>query len=131
MVKNTKIVILMIVNDEILLQALCLVFQDSNHTVATAPDCVSALMIARAVKPDIVVLDLLLLKVDRFDFLKNFKTDELFKDIPIIVLTNSDDKRDINTAKSLGVIDFFMKSGTNLDELKDRLDEILKIKKGH
>lgn len=131
MVKNMKIVILIIVKDEILLQALSLVFQDSSHAVATSSDCVLALTIAREVKPSIIVLDLSLLKADRFNFLKNFKADVLFKDIPIIVLTNSDDKRDVDTAKSLGVIDFFAKSGTNIDELKNRLDEILKIKKGN
>ena len=126
MAKNKKIIILIIEDDEILLRALYLVFHEANYTIATASDGDTGLKMAGRLKPDIVLLDLLLPKMNGFDFLKYFKADATLKDIPVVVLSNLGDQENIDRAKDLGAIDYFVKSGTNLDELKDKLVEILK-----
>lgn len=126
MAKNKKIIILIIEDDEILLRALYLVFHEANYTIATAADGDTGLKMAGRLKPDIVLLDLLLPKMNGFDFLKYFKADATLKNIPVVVLSNLGDQENIDKAKDLGAIDYFVKSGTNLDELKDKLAEILK-----
>lgn len=126
MAKNKKTIILIIEDDEILLRALYLVFHEANYTIATASDGDTGLKMAERLKPDIVLLDLLLPKMNGFDFLKYFKADAALKNIPVVVLSNLGDQENIDKAKNLGAIDYFVKSGTNLDELKDKLVEILK-----
>lgn len=121
-----KKIILIIEDDEILLRALYLIFHDENYTIATASDGDTALKMAERLEPNIVLLDLLLPKMDGFDFLKYSKANPVLKDIPVVVLSNLGDQDNIAKAKELGALDYFIKSNTNLDELKDKITKVLK-----
>lgn len=48
--------------------------------------------------PDLILIDLKLTKIDGFRLIKEIKTDENLKLIPVVVLTSSEDPSDINTA---------------------------------
>jgi PAS domain S-box-containing protein len=56
----------------------------------------------RKMRPDLVILDLNLPKVDGRDLLRELKSDEELKDIPIVVFTTSNAKADISLCYSLG-----------------------------
>lgn len=60
-------------------------------------------------KPDLVLVDINLPKMDGFEFLKSLRSDERFKDIKIFVLTTSDDHDDKLKASNLGVSGFITK----------------------
>ena len=122
-----KSIILIVEDDELLLRALYLVFHNSNYTIATAPDGDTGLKMAQRLKPNIVLLDLLLPKMNGFDFLKYIKADPKLQDIPVIVLSNLGDDDSVTKAKDLGAIDYFIKAGTDLTELSDRVAKILKV----
>ena len=49
---------------------------------------------ARAPRPDLILLDLLLPKKSGMDVLSEVKSDYSLKDIPIVILTNSKDEED-------------------------------------
>jgi chemotaxis family two-component system response regulator Rcp1 len=51
--------------------------------------------------PKIILLDLNMPKMNGFEILKEIKTDENLKSIPVIVLTSSLDREDINKAYGL------------------------------
>lgn len=51
-----------------------------------------------APRPDIIILDINLPKIDGFEILKQVKEDENLKAIPIIMLTSSDAEKDIMNA---------------------------------
>ncbi|MFA6382159.1 MAG: response regulator [Candidatus Buchananbacteria bacterium] len=127
MAENKKTIILIIEDDEVLLRALYLTFHKSDYTIATATDGDTGLKMAERVKPDIIFLDLLLPKMNGFDFLKNIKADPVLKDIPIIVLSNLGDQENIDKAKELGALDYFVKSNTNLVKLREKIDQMLKM----
>lgn len=122
---NKKTIVLIVEDDEILLRALYLVFHDENYTIATASDGDTGLKMVERMKPNMVLLDLLLPKMDGFDFLKYIKANPKLKDIPVIVLSNLGDSDNIDKAKSLGALDYFVKSDTNLDDLKAKIAKIL------
>lgn len=126
MAKNKKTIMLIVEDDEVLLRALYLVFHENDYTIATASDGDTGLKMAERMKPDIILLDLLLPKMDGFDFLKFIKADQALKDIPVVVLSNLGDQDSITKAKELGALDYFIKSATNLSELNDRIAKILK-----
>jgi DNA-binding response OmpR family regulator len=61
--------------------------EEGGFSVITAIDGQDALEKARVQKPDLIVLDLMLPKVDGYKVCRMLKFDEKYKAIPIIVLT--------------------------------------------
>lgn len=59
--------------------------------------------------PLVVLLDLNLPKVHGLEVLRAFKASELARAIPVVVLTTSDEDRDIGTAYELGANSYIMK----------------------
>lgn len=117
---------LIVEDDELLLRALYITFHNSGYIIATAEDGDTAFKMTLRLKPDAVLLDLLLPKVNGFEFLKNIKADPVTKSIPVIVLSNLGDKESIEKAKALGATDYFIKSNTSLDGLKKIIEKILR-----
>lgn len=75
-------------------------------------------------KPDLVLLDLLLPKVDGFEVLNVVKKQELSKNIPVIVLTAKAEEEDRQRAMSLGA-DSYMTKPFRPQELWDRIKQYL------
>ena len=76
-------------------------------------------------KPDIILLDLLLPKLNGFDFLKDIKANPELASIPVVVLSNLGDKADIDRAKGLGALDYFIKADTDLKVLAEKIEKVL------
>jgi CheY-like chemotaxis protein len=60
-------------------------------------------------RPQLVLLDLGLPKIDGLEVLSRVKSDPLTANIPIVVLTGSDRDRDIRTSKRLGAAAYIIK----------------------
>lgn len=60
-------------------------------------------------RPDIIILDLRLPKIDGLDVLRRIRSDERTKDIKIFALTSSEDPYDKEVCTELGVPAFFSK----------------------
>lgn len=125
---NKKPILLLVEDEEILLRALYILFHGQEYTIASATDGDTAVKMAQRLKPDIVLLDLLLPKMDGFGVLKIFKSDPNLKNIPIIVLSNLGDTSDKEKAKLLGADDYFVKADTKLPLLADKIKNILSQK---
>ena len=126
MPKVDKKVMLIVEDDEVLLRALYLLFHKSEFTIASATDGETALKMTQRLKPDVVLLDLLLPKMNGFDYLKFLKSEPAIKNIPVIVLSNLGDKESVEKAKGLGALDYFIKSDTDLTTLNDKVKKFLK-----
>ncbi|PIP16962.1 MAG: response regulator, partial [Candidatus Portnoybacteria bacterium CG23_combo_of_CG06-09_8_20_14_all_37_13] len=79
--------------------------------------------------PDLVLLDLILPILDGFEFLKQIKADNNFKNIPIIVLSNLDQKENIEKGISLGASDYIIKAQFTPSEVVEKIEKCLKSKK--
>lgn len=122
---RSKKIILIVEDDEVLLRALYLNFHKNEYTIATATDGDTAVKMAQRLKPDLILLDLLLPKMNGFDVLKNIKSDPAVKDTPVIILSNLGDDSDIAKAKALGSVDYFVKSNVKLAELSEKIKSVL------
>lgn len=125
MPKSKKKLILIVEDDEVILRALYLSFHEGEFTIATATDGETALTMTRRLKPDLVLLDLVLPKKSGFDFLKEMKADPVLEPIPVIVLSNLGTSKNKEEAKELGALDYFVKSDTDLSFLVQRVKKVL------
>src|SRR5437879_2639800 len=60
-------------------------------------------------KPKVVLLDLKLPKVDGIEVLRRVKADERTRSIPVVMLTSSQEERDVNETYRLGVNSYIVK----------------------
>jgi CheY-like chemotaxis protein len=67
-------------------------------------------------RPDIILLDLKLPKVSGLEILQNIKSDEKLKVIPVVILTASDEDKDIIKSYQEGANSYFTKSVLFLNE---------------
>ena len=79
---------ILIVDDEVeLVIAMQIRFEQSGYDVLSANDGQEALDKARSEKPNLIILDLMLPKLDGYKVCRMLKFDEKYKHIPIIMLT--------------------------------------------
>src|SRR3990167_5303752 len=71
-----------------------------------------ALQKAKESKPNVILLDIMMPKVNGFDVLKELKADDDLKDIPVIILTALIQDVDRVQGKKLGAVDYIVKSET-------------------
>lgn len=123
---DDKKIILIIEDDEVLLRSLYLTFHENGHTIASSTDGETALKMTERIRPDLILLDLLIPKISGFEYLKDIKSNEILRAIPVIVLSNLGDEESIKKAKDLGALDYFIKSNTDLSELAEKVNKIIK-----
>ena len=73
-------------------------------------------------RPDLILLDLRLPKMDGLEVLKELKSDEKLKDIPVVVLTTSEAEKDIAKAYEYHANSYLVKP-MHFDELSNMLQE--------
>lgn len=73
--------------------------------------------------PNIVILDLRLPKVDGIEVLRRLKSDDRTKNIPVIVMTGSEEERDMTESYKLGVERYIIKP-KDFSRLETALSEI-------
>lgn len=80
---------------------------------------------ARSVKPDFILLDVMMPELDGPATLDKLKGDPECKDIPVVFLTSIEDRpEDIKAAKEVGALDYWNKA-TDFTEFIPKIDEIV------
>lgn len=115
--------VLLVEDDRFLRRACEKSLRQQGFNVSTAPDGEEALRAIHADPPDIILLDLLMPKVSGIEVLKNIKSDEKTRDIPVIILTNSSKETDIREIESLGVSGYLVKANLSLEELGNQVKQ--------
>lgn len=105
--KNTKN-ILLIEDDPVIIRMYSTKLTNSGYIVKEAANGEEAINILGSYKPDIVLLDLMLPKIDGFGFLQ--QANQQLAGIPVVILTNLSQDTDKTRAKELGAVDFLVKA---------------------
>ncbi|MDD5146691.1 MAG: response regulator [Candidatus Pacebacteria bacterium] len=114
------------IEDEAALQkSLGFALNNEGYEVVSALDGEAGLSLARAQKPSLIILDLILPKMDGFGVLENLKAGPETKDIPIIILTNLERMDDVERALALGAGTYLSKSSYSLDDLVEKVKKAL------
>lgn len=81
---------------------------------------------AKKKKPDIILLDILMPKMDGFEVLKELKKDDSVKNIPVILLTNLGQKDDVEKGLEMGAADYLIKAHFKPSETVAKVRKVLK-----
>lgn len=122
---NKKQTVLIVEDDEFLRALAAKRLDKDGFNVQVAVDGENAVATAKQVKPDLIVLDLILPGLDGFEVLEKIKADEALKPVPVIVFSNLGQKEDVERAQYLGAASFLVKSNFTLDDLLEKVREQL------
>ena len=109
--------ILLVEDDRFLRKAAETTLKRNGFEVSTAIDGEDALRSIREEAPDLILLDLIMPKVQGFEVLRIVKADPVTAGIPIIILSNLGQDRDVERALEHGAAAYFIKANLSLDEL--------------
>lgn len=124
----SKVKILIVEDEEILLTALSEELKQQGFQVVGAKDGVEGVEKANSEKPDLILLDLVMPRMDGISALKEIKAGATTKDIPVVILTNLSDYDKVSDALSLGAMDYLVKANYRLEELVSKLKTVLERK---
>jgi len=100
--------------------------EKENLKVAIASDGEEALKCLRASSFGLILLDLILPKISGFELMEIISADPKLKKIPIMIISNLGQDKDIATAKNYGAIEYFVKARVSLDELVKQIKKFFK-----
>jgi len=101
------------------------ILSQEGYEMTSALDGEAGLRLAKLDKPDLILLDLILPKINGFEVLKSLKENKETKNIPVIVLTNLEAMEDIDKAISLGAISYLVKTEYDLEEVLEKIKNII------
>ena len=105
---NNKSTILIADDSRVGLMHLVQILQD-EYNIHTASSGVEAIQVARAVKPDIILLDIVMPHMDGYEALAVLRETLETKDIPVIFISSLDQEGNEEKGLTLGAVDYISK----------------------
>jgi len=116
--------ILLVDDEEALVKAVEIILKHAGYEVAIAYDGCEALEKVQTEKPDLILLDVSMPKMDGYQALERLKGSSQTETIPVIMLTARSQSGDVSKAVALGVADYVVKPfdhGVLLQKMNDVL----------
>lgn len=107
---------ILIIEDELYLRDMYSYVLKKDYAIITAIDGEEALVKAKE-KPDLILLDIMMPKMNGLDVLKILKSQEETKSIPVVLITNLAEKTIIQQGFQLGAQGYILKVRFNPDEV--------------
>ena len=128
--------ILVIDDTNLNIEILTKILEDEGFTVFSSNNGLSILEMTRKIKPDVILLDIMMPELDGFEVCKLLKNDFDAKDILVIMVTAKTDGYHIKNALELGAFDYIKKPLDKIEviariqsalRLKDEQDKLKKL----
>ena len=117
--------ILLAEDDRFLRKAAETTLKRNGFEVITATDGEEALRAVGTCNPHLVLLDLIMPKIQGFEVLRSIKADPTTAAIPVIVLSNLGQERDVQRAMEGGAVAYRIKANLSLDDLVKQVKQVL------
>ena len=124
---NTKTHVLVVEDDVFLAQIYQKKFEMEGFKVSWADNGEKGWQEIKKKKPDIVLLDILLPKIDGFAVLEKLKADAETTNIPVILLTNLGQKEDVEKGLEKGARDYLIKAHFKPSEVVAKVRKVLNL----
>jgi DNA-binding response OmpR family regulator len=109
--------ILLAEDDRLLRTAAVRTLRRAGFEVLAADDGEATVALAESERPDLILLDLVMPRVDGFAALERLKASPTTRTIPVIVLSNLGTESDQSAARAAGAAGFFVKASLSLADL--------------
>jgi CheY-like chemotaxis protein len=101
--------ILIVDDSDTSLQVLRRHLQDEPFDVLTAKDGAAGVRLARERRPDLILMDLIMPRLDGLNAVRELKRTLDTRDIPVIMVTTRDDPEQVERSYSVGCSDYVTK----------------------
>ena len=125
MAEPTKKTVLLIEDDIFLSQLLTTRLQKAGVEVLKVFDGEAAIETLKTVKPNLMLLDIILPKKSGFEVMEEIHSNPMLQDGPIIVISNLGQDSDMARGKALGAVEYLVKAQTGIDELVEKIKSYL------
>src|SRR5215471_16946093 len=112
------------------IQALAGTLKEKGYLISVATTGTQALEVVNRVRPDLILLDVMMPEMDGFETCRRLKTSDATRDIPVIFLTARTETEDIVKGFELGAVDYVPKP-FNAHELLARVNTHLTMDRLH
>lgn len=120
--------ILVVEDDSALAEALETTLSAEGFKVSKARDGEEGLKMVKKDKPDLILLDIVMPKMDGITMMERLQEKPATKSIPIIFLTNLSDVDTISKVVRQGMFDYLVKTEWDINELVELVKKRLKKK---
>jgi DNA-binding response OmpR family regulator len=118
--------ILIVEDEEAILNALYDKLTSKGYKVMQSFDGEDGLKVALEEKPDLILLDIIMPKVDGISMFKNLRNDEWGKTVPVIFLTNINwEQKVLDEINEPGPYHYLVKVSYSLEDILHKIEEVL------
>ena len=117
--------ILIVEDDHFLSSILKSRLEKEGFAVLQAFDGDEALLMLKTVRPNVILLDIIMPKMSGFEVLEKVSSDPELSKIPVVIASNLGQDTDIEKAKALGASDYYVKVRTSLQDFIDMLKNVI------
>ncbi len=117
--------ILIVEDEDSLRKALAEKFLAEKFEVLEAVNGEDGLASVEKNNPDLILLDIIMPIMDGMTMLKELRKTKFGKDVPVIILTNSNNDDSLSESLASGAYDFLIKSNWKIKEVVDKVKERL------
>ncbi len=111
-------------DDPAILRVLQVNLEVEGYETLLAHHGEEALEVANAEKPDLIILDIMMPRLDGYQTCERLKADDATKDIPVVFLSAKAQASDIEKGKGYGVADYLTKP-FDPDTLVETIERLL------
>jgi CheY-like chemotaxis protein len=115
--------ILIIEDEEILLNLLNKKLTQEGYEVYLSRNGLEGLEKMKEIKPDIILLDIIMPKMGGMEVMEEMQKNEELKKIPVVIISNSGQPVEIDKIKKLGAKDWLIKTEFNLQEVVEKVNK--------
>jgi CheY-like chemotaxis protein len=113
--------ILLVEDEDLLIDLLQKKLTEAGYSLSLARNGQEGMQLMRQNNPDIVLLDIVMPKMGGFEVLEEKAKDDLLKNIPVIIISNSGQPVELDRAKKLGAKDWLIKTEFDPQEVLDKV----------
>ena len=113
--------ILLIEDEEVMIDLLQRKITQEGYEIRVARNGEEGLAAMKEKKPDLVLLDIIMPKMEGFEVMEHMQADKDLKKIPVIVISNSGQPVEIDRAQKMGARDWLIKTEFDPQEVIEKI----------